>query len=79
MNATLHFTATVQPGNRVEIPGDQLPVGQVVDVIVMSKPTEEKKESIVDFIMKHRGPLRSSTSWDEMEREFQAERDAWDN
>ncbi len=78
MNATLHFTATVQPGKRVEIPGDQLPVGQVVDVIVTSKPAEPEKLSLIDFIKAHQRPLCSFSSWEEMEREFQAERDAWD-
>lgn len=78
MNAELHFTATIQPGNRVEIPTDQFAVGQVVEVIVKQQTDDLRKQPVLDFILKNRGPLRSYPSWEEMEREFQAERDAWD-
>jgi cation transport regulator ChaC len=78
MNAELHFTTTIQPGNRLDLPTGSFEVGQVVEVTVISAEEAQQKHSALEFIEKNSVPLRSYTSWEEMEREFQAERDAWD-
>ncbi|MFT3879969.1 MAG: hypothetical protein QM703_09960 [Gemmatales bacterium] len=79
MPPILELKTTVLPGQRIEISSPELQVGQQLTVTL--RPVEAQppaKDNIVEFIKKHRKPLRSFSSWEEMEKSLQAERDSWD-
>ena len=75
----LHVTARVQAGNRVEITAPELKEGQDVDIFVIPRPDQSlPRLSPLDLLDTLPAGPRSASSWDEIERRFQEERDAWD-
>jgi len=75
----LHVTAEVQAGHRIEIMVPGLREGQQVDVIVFPRPSEPPTgPSLLEFLDRLPPGRRTASSWDEIERRFQEERDAWD-
>jgi len=79
MLTAVRTQATVLPGHRLEITSPELPEGQTVEVIVLlSVPTSRPRPGILDFINSLPPGPRSYFTWEEMERGFQEERDAWD-
>lgn len=89
-----HTTATVLEGGRLEIEAPELTPGQCVEVFVVSpkraetngqtasvspRPADgEGYVSVLDFIETLPPGPRSAPTWEEVERNFQEERDAWD-
>ena len=75
----LHFTARVQAGNRIEISAPGLQEGQDVDVYLVPRaPETPSRRSVLELLDSLPAGPRSAPSWDEVERRFQEERDAWD-
>jgi hypothetical protein len=79
LRTALHTTARVQSGNRIEITAPELKVGQDVDVFLIPRPSEpQPRRSVLEFLeLLPPGP-RSAPTWDEIERRFREDRDAWD-
>jgi hypothetical protein len=77
--AALHMTARVQPGNKIEITAPELTEGQEVDVFLIPRPSvTNPHRSVLEFLDSLPPGPRSATTWDEIERQFRQERDAWD-
>jgi hypothetical protein len=77
--AALHTTARVQRGNKIEITAPELQEGQDVDVFLIPRPSKSPpRRSILEFLDSLPPGPRSAPTWDEVERQFQEERDAWD-
>jgi hypothetical protein len=77
MAAAKRITTTVLPGGRVEIQTPDLAVGQSVDIVVIPRSTLEQRKSFYSYL--HSLPSRRTPAeWEQFEREFHAERDAWD-
>jgi hypothetical protein len=79
LRTAFHISARVQTGNKIEITAPELHVGQDVDVFVVAHPFEAPpRRSVLDFLDSLSSGPRSVPTSDEVEREFQEERDAWD-
>ena len=75
----LHLTARVQPGNKIEITAPDLKEGQEVDVFLIPRaPQRPPRRTVLEFLDALPPGPRSAPTWDEIERRFQEERDAWD-
>ena len=75
----LHITARVQSGSKIEISAPGLEEGQEVDVYLVPRPSEApSRPSLLEFLDSLPSGPRSAATWDEVERRFQEERDAWD-
>ena len=79
LRTALHTTARVQSGNKIEISAPELKEGQDVDVFLIPRPSESPpRRSVLDFLDSLPAGPRSAPTWEEVERRFQEERDAWD-
>ena len=80
MSLPHHFTAQVLPGGRIEIPASGLAEGQTVDVVVVPRAGAgpPKAQSLKEFFDSLPPGPRSAPTWEEFERQFQEERNAWD-
>ena len=85
MQSALRIETKVLPGNKMEIilPADtpSNSVGQTVEVIVLlpeQKPVLER-QSILKFLEEIHRQRPVGRSVEEINRDLQAERDAWDN
>jgi hypothetical protein len=79
LRSALHFTARVQAGNKIEISAPGLHEGEDVDVYLV--PREQgapSRPSVLELLDSLPAGPRSARTWDEVERRFQEERDAWD-
>ncbi len=74
----LHLTARVQPGSKIEITAPGLLEGQEVDVFLVPRTPAAPTRSVLEFLDALPPGPRSASNWDEIERRFQEERDAWD-
>ena len=63
MQKALHIRTTVQPGGKIEIVDEGLPVGESVDVVVSQSPTSERR-SVVDILDEAPGHLAFKTAAD---------------
>lgn len=78
-HTTLHFQAKVQSGKKIEIVSDELIEGDDVEVVlIVSSRTGAGARSVTAFLDSLPSGPRSYATWDEVERQFQVERDAWD-
>jgi hypothetical protein len=77
MPITLRLRATVQAGHRLEVVAPELPEGQTVEVLVLLPP-ESPRAGILDFLDALPPGPRSADTWEEVDRQFQQEREAWD-
>ncbi len=79
MARTYRLQATVLPGHRIEVTTPDVEVGRRVEVIVLAELGEpvavESWQRLLDRL-----PARARTEaeWREIDRQFAAERDAWD-
>ncbi|HUE72016.1 MAG TPA: hypothetical protein VMP01_14105 [Pirellulaceae bacterium] len=80
MSQAIQFTTTVLPGHRIEVASPDLSEGQTVQVIVIpaTHKAEQRPGSLLDFLQSLPPGPRSAASWEELDRQFQEERDAWD-
>jgi hypothetical protein len=69
----------VLAGNRIEIVTPELPEGQPVEIIVVPDTApSEQREDIVAFLDSLPINTRTLEEWEELDREFQRERNSWD-
>jgi hypothetical protein len=79
LEAALHITARVQAGSKIEITAPGLKVGQDVEVFLIPRPLKtESGRSVLEFLDSLPPGPRSAPTWDEVDRQFHEERDAWD-
>jgi hypothetical protein len=75
----LHTTARVRSGNKIEITSSELEEGQDVDVFLIPRPSATPPHrSVLEFLDSLRPGPTTAPAWDQFERQFQEERDAWD-
>lgn len=75
----LHFQATVQPGNKIELASEQLREGENVEVfLVIPRRADRLSQSVVDFLDSLPPGPRSGASWEEVERAHQQELNSLD-
>ena len=79
MQAVVRTETTVLPGQRIEIAVPALVEGEIVEVLVFprGKPSAGGP-TLLEFIDSLPPGPRSHASWEELEREFQRERNAWE-
>lgn len=77
MQRALRLRATVQPGGRIEIADDQLPVGKSVEVVVWSSP-EQSSQSLREVIANAPGGLLFKTA-KEVDDYISQERSGWNS
>ena len=78
---TVQITTRVLPGNKIEVTDPGLQEGQDVQVTITPVPETPQPQGgrdILDFIDSLPPGPRSAATWEEFERQFQEERDAWD-
>jgi len=68
---------TVLPGQRIEVSTPDIPAGAAVDVVVTER--EAGKRRILEFLDSLPPGPHSASTWDEVERSLDAERDVWDS
>jgi hypothetical protein len=79
MAKALRVQTTVLPGNRVEVAVPGLAVGARIEVILLEdEPPTARRRSILEFLDSLPPRQRSPQEWADIERQFQEERDAWD-
>jgi hypothetical protein len=85
MQSALRIEAKVLPGNKIEIdlPPDPAfnTVGNTIEVILLlpEKPTQSTEQSILEILAEIHAQRPSSRNLEEINRDLQAERDAWDS
>ena len=75
MQKTLHVRTTVQPGGKIEIVDEGLPVGESVDVVV-SQSRESERRSVVDILDEAPGHLVFKTAAD-VATYLKEEKESW--
>lgn len=79
MQAVLRTIAHVQPGGKVEVVDENLPVGAEVEVIVLAPSVAApSRRSILDVLAAAPGHLMFQTAAD-VDAYLRAERDAWES
>jgi hypothetical protein len=78
MQAALRTQTTVLPGHRIEIYAPELPEGRAVEVIIVLPAAPAARQGILDFLDALPSGPRSGSTWQEVEEQFQQERDAWE-
>jgi hypothetical protein len=85
MQSDLRIEAKVLPGNKIEIglPPDTAlnTVGNTIEVILLlpEKSTRSTDKSILEILAEIHSQRPSSRNLEEINRDLQAERDAWDS
>ena len=80
MRPLIHMKLRVLAGNQIQLSVPQVREGDEVEVIV-GVPEEAPgagRTDIITFLNSLPPGPRSAASWEEFEREFREERDAWD-
>jgi hypothetical protein len=79
MRTPLHIRTTVLPGNRIEIAAPDLREGEPIDVFLVSPGVPASSQSsILEFLDSLPPGPRLFETWEEIEKHFQEERNAWD-
>ena len=71
------MTALVGPGHRIELVAPELSEGERVEVFVVPQSRETGPGSFLDLIDSFPAGPRSASSWEELQSNLQADRDAW--
>lgn len=81
MQAALHISTQVLPGQKIEIQVPDAAIGDTVDVFVIlsekQKP-ESKRRSVLDLIEQIRSK-KQFRSAEDIDKQIQEERESWDN
>lgn len=83
MQAALKLKTTVLPGHRIEFTSPELIEGEEVELIVLKpdsteQPPKRPFASAWDYLQSLQPVERTPEEWEAVERELQAEKDAWD-
>ena len=92
--SALRVVTQVLPGGRIELTAPELPEGGTVEVVVIlprpaapapapaeaagTVPAARPGEHVLDILASLPPGPRSGRTWEEVERHWQEERDAWD-
>lgn len=68
----------VGPGRRIEFEASELSEGQVVEVFVVPQGPVQAGGGFLDLIDSFPPGPRSAATWEAIEANLQADRDAWD-
>ena len=77
MQAAIKLNTRILPGKRIEFTSPDLPENGEVEVIIVL-PGKNGRIPMLDLVASLPVGPRSASSWDELDRSFQEERDAWD-
>jgi hypothetical protein len=79
MRPEIHVTARVQPGGRVEVVAPELREGEEVEITIapVQRPAAGDP-GLLEFLKSLPPSRRTLAEWDEFDREFRKERDAWE-
>ena len=80
MAKTHSLITTVRPGHRIEVTAPELEVGRSIRVIFVDEetppsPAPLKGRAFLDSLPRIQ---HTAEEWDEIDRQFQEERDSWD-
>ena len=83
MQAAIKLTARVLPGKRIEFTSPELTEGEDVELIVLkpdltAQPREQPFASAWEYLQSLNPVKRTPEEWATIERELQAEKDAWE-
>ena len=85
MRAPIRLTTRVLPGKRIELTAPELLEGEEVDVLValprgfIPPPMQSgDTQGVWDYIQSLTPVHHTPKEWEELDREFRAERDSWD-
>jgi len=78
MKSPLHIMTTVLPGGCIRVESPELAPGQTVDVWVTPHPNGNEQRPTFLSYLKSLPSRRTVQEWEAFERDFSAERDAWD-
>jgi hypothetical protein len=81
MQSAIHLKTKVLPGGKIELELTQANEGEEVDVFVIMSSTKpsQPRPSVIDILDEIHSRRPHGRSTEEIDRELQAERDAWDN
>ena len=86
MQSAIKLTARVLPGKRIEFTPSELTEGEDVEIFVAlpvehssSASEDGRKQGVWDFIRSLEPKQLTPSEWEQIEREFREERDAWDD
>lgn len=78
MQSEIHMKTTVLPGSRIEISAPGLPEGLSVEVTLQYDSPPAKPGGVLALLASLPPGPRSASSWEEIERGLQAERETWE-
>ncbi len=82
MQSILHFTTHVMAGSKIEITAPELTEGGVVDIFLVIRHTPSSsapvRRSVFDIVQSLPPGPRSASTWEQIDRQWNVERDAWD-
>ncbi len=82
MSNTLHLTATVLPGLRIEVPTPDFKVGDTLDVVLSPRQPAtngvSRTSGAATFLKSLPPRSMSPEQWEQFEREFREDRESWD-
>jgi hypothetical protein len=81
MTSPIQVVTRVLPGNRLEISSPDLKEGESVEVTirpVAAAVSDKSQPGILDLLESFTPSRRTAEEWEEFDRQFRAERDAWD-
>lgn len=74
----IHVRTVVLPNGRVEVSSPELPVGEVVDVTIQVVAKPPAGPGVLSYLKSLPPIHRTPEEWEQIEKDFQAERDSWD-
>ena len=79
MSNSLHWQTTVLPGSRIEVSSPELREGDRVEVVVVLPPQSGAAPTgVLNYLESLPMGPRSAANWDDIDRQYQEERSAWD-
>jgi hypothetical protein len=74
----IHVRTVVLPNGKVEVSSPELPVGEVVDVTIQVAARPPAGLGVLSYLKSLPPVRRTPEEWEQIEKDFQAERDSWD-
>ncbi|MBD2625321.1 hypothetical protein [Trichormus variabilis] len=79
MQAALHISTQVLPGQKIEIQVPNAAIGDTVDVfVILPEKPESKRRSIIE-ILEEIHTKRTPRSAEDIDKQLQDERESWDS
>jgi hypothetical protein len=74
----IHVRTVVLPDGKVEVSSPELPVGEVVDVTIQVAAKPSAGPGVLSYLKSLPPIHRTPEEWEQIEQDFQAERESWD-